>query len=305
MQITAGSQNVQIPVYARTTSGAALTGKVAADFTLSYRRDGANVAIALSNLTALTDAHTDGGIYEVGNGEYRLDVPDVAFAAGASNVTIGGTVDGGVVLGYPISLDSSGTTGTGARAITFTVTTGGTAIQGVTVRLYRTGSVDRVGQTGSGGTVTLNADVDATWSYTVTHPLYDGATGTVVVDGNKSVPVSLTAKSWPASTEPNSVTVRWRVKKTNRTWAGAGEATVYIQILEGPGTDGVIWHGDNNDFDSKATDASGYVEFTNVPVPCTLGVRTGTGRQLKTVSIPEGADAEDVYDAGELISLDA
>ena len=95
---------MQVPIYARATSGAALTGKVAADFALSYRRDGAAVSIALSNLTALTDAHSDGGIKEVGNGEYRLDVPDAAFAAGASKVTIGGTVDGGVVLGYPIEL---------------------------------------------------------------------------------------------------------------------------------------------------------------------------------------------------------
>ena len=104
MQVPAGSTNVQVPIYARATSGAALTGKVAADFALSYRRDGAAVSIALSNLTALTDAHSDGGIKEVGNGEYRLDVPDAAFAAGASKVTIGGTVDGGVVLGYPIEL---------------------------------------------------------------------------------------------------------------------------------------------------------------------------------------------------------
>jgi len=107
MQILAGSTNVQIPVYARTTAGAALTGKLAADFSLSYRRDGANVAISLSDLTALTDAHTDGGIKEVGNGEYRLDVPDAAFAAGATKVTIGGTVAGGVVLGYPITLDEN------------------------------------------------------------------------------------------------------------------------------------------------------------------------------------------------------
>ena len=105
------------------------------------------------------------------------------------------------------------------------------------------------------------------------------------------------------TTEASSVTVRWRVKKANRAWAGAAQATVYIQILEGPGTAGIIWHGDNTDFDSDTTDANGYVEFANVPIPCTLGVRTGPGRQLKIVDIP--TTATDPYDAGELISLDA
>jgi hypothetical protein len=107
MQITAGSTDVQIPIYCRTSTGAALTGKVAADFALTYRRAGANVSISLSNLTALTDAHSDGGIKEVGNGEYRLDLPDAACAAGVNQVSVGGTVAGGVVLGYPIALDNT------------------------------------------------------------------------------------------------------------------------------------------------------------------------------------------------------
>jgi hypothetical protein len=62
------------------------------------------VALSLSDLAAIDSAHNDGGMYEIGNGEYRLDIPDAACASGVPAVSVQGTVDGGVVLGYPISL---------------------------------------------------------------------------------------------------------------------------------------------------------------------------------------------------------
>ena len=93
MDIPAGSTGVSLPIYARAVSGLALTGKDAADFTLWYARDnGTKVAVSAA------------GIQEVDEGEYRLTFPDAAFAADSKLVTIGGTVDGGVVLGYPVAL---------------------------------------------------------------------------------------------------------------------------------------------------------------------------------------------------------
>lgn len=102
MQVDQDSTDVSIDIRAMTAAGAALTGKVAADFTAWYRRDGAKVEIALSDLVALTTAHDDGGLKEIDDGWYRLDLPDAAVAAGASRAAIGGTVDGGVVLSAPI-----------------------------------------------------------------------------------------------------------------------------------------------------------------------------------------------------------
>ena len=93
MDIPAGSTGVAVPIYARAVSGLALTGKEAADFALWYARDnGTKVAVDAT------------GIAEVDGGEYRLTFPDAAFAAESKLVTIGGTVDGGVVLGYPVAL---------------------------------------------------------------------------------------------------------------------------------------------------------------------------------------------------------
>jgi len=115
MQVPAGSTNVQTSVYCRDTAGAALAGKVAADFALTYRRDGASVPIVLTNLATLATAHTDGGIKEVGNSEYRLDLPDAAVAAGVTQVSVTGTVAGGILLGYPIALDAPTLTLTAAQ----------------------------------------------------------------------------------------------------------------------------------------------------------------------------------------------
>lgn len=70
-----------------------------------YRREGAaNTPISTVALAALTTAHTDGGFEHIGRGYYRLDVPDAAFAAGASGVMIHGEVTGMIVLGVYVEL---------------------------------------------------------------------------------------------------------------------------------------------------------------------------------------------------------
>ena len=72
---------------------------------LWYRRDGAAaVTITPANLAALTTAWTSGGVKHVGEGVFRLDVPDAAFAAGAETVVIGGSATGMVFTFVEISL---------------------------------------------------------------------------------------------------------------------------------------------------------------------------------------------------------
>ena len=76
-----------------------------AGIALWYRRPGAaQTAITLAPLTALTDAHADGGLELIGDGLYRVDLPDAAVAAGVDHVIIGGTVTGMVVLGGELPL---------------------------------------------------------------------------------------------------------------------------------------------------------------------------------------------------------
>lgn len=73
---------------------------------LWYRRDVdpggtplAKVSLTEAALAALTTAHADGGIEHIGDGYYRLDLPDAAVAGGAIGVLVGGTVTGMMVIG--------------------------------------------------------------------------------------------------------------------------------------------------------------------------------------------------------------
>lgn len=72
---------------------------------LWYRREGAaKTSLTEATLAALTTAHADGGFLHVGDGYYRLDLPDAAFATAANYVDVGGTVTGMVVIGGRVRL---------------------------------------------------------------------------------------------------------------------------------------------------------------------------------------------------------
>src|SRR5262245_30108103 len=89
------------------TDGTPETGVVynTSGIDLWYRREGAaKVAITEATLSALTDAHSDGGFLHVADGTYRLDLPDAAFATGANYVDFGGTVTGMIVIGGRVRL---------------------------------------------------------------------------------------------------------------------------------------------------------------------------------------------------------
>lgn len=79
------------------TTGAGLTGVAHSDVTARYVRveddnDVVVSTITMAALSALTDDHSDGGWFEVDStnlpGWYRWDIPDGAFAAGATEVGI-------------------------------------------------------------------------------------------------------------------------------------------------------------------------------------------------------------------------
>jgi len=103
-----GSTDRSVPIYAFDNT----TGLAKADLAynssgiaLWYRREGAaQTAITEATLAALTTAHTDGGFLAVGDGEYRLDLPDAAFASGANYVDYGGTATGFTLVGGRVRL---------------------------------------------------------------------------------------------------------------------------------------------------------------------------------------------------------
>ena len=73
---------------------------------LWYRREGAaKVSITEATLAALTTAHADGGVIHIGDGYFRLDLPDAAVATGVDRVAVGGTATGVVIIGQVIMLN--------------------------------------------------------------------------------------------------------------------------------------------------------------------------------------------------------
>ena len=268
----------------------------------------ANLATANAVLAKLdTGLVADGVVYQWTANALELG-PSGGLTVGQAASLAAIEEDTGTTLPAKIAALDVGS-GTGPYSCTWTVTDGTSNLQNAIVSFWLNGVLKGHGTTNSDGEVSMSLGSE---TGTVTYDVAISCEGYVFTGTTHAVSstigtwtktFAMTALVSTPSVEPDSVTVRWRVKKGNRQWAGAGEATVYIQIVDGPGTDGIIWHGDNEDFDSDTTDADGYVEFTEVPVPCTLGVRTGTGRQLRMVEIPSTATG--VYDAGELISHDA
>ncbi|MGB1226151.1 MAG: hypothetical protein ACPHCN_18690 [Mycobacterium sp.] len=88
--IQAGATDRSIEFTLLNTDGTLKTDAVAADLTAQYRRGltGTLATISLSDLSALTDAHSDGGLKHVFAGRYRLDLPDAAVAAGVDTLEL-------------------------------------------------------------------------------------------------------------------------------------------------------------------------------------------------------------------------
>ena len=106
--IKAGTVDVSVVIrIIDSTDGTPETAVVwnTAGIDLEYRREGAvSTDITEATLAALTTAHTDGGFLHIGNGYYRLDLPDAACAAGVKGVLVHGIVTGMVVIGCYVHL---------------------------------------------------------------------------------------------------------------------------------------------------------------------------------------------------------
>jgi len=105
----AGTVDVSVVVrIIDSTDGTPELGVVAATagLVLEYRRElEAEVSLAtITDLAALTTAHTDKGMLHIGDGYYRVDLPDAACATGQVGVLVHGVATGMVVIGCYLQL---------------------------------------------------------------------------------------------------------------------------------------------------------------------------------------------------------
>jgi hypothetical protein len=102
--ITHGATDQSIELFIVDSDGLPATGLAynSSGIDLWYRRNGAAVTSITEATQTANGAHSDGGFVGLGNGVYRLDPPDAAFASGVSHVTFGGTLTGYTV--YPVTV---------------------------------------------------------------------------------------------------------------------------------------------------------------------------------------------------------
>lgn len=102
--VVLGADDVSVEIrIIDSTDGTPETGvtSASAGLALSYRKGstGALTAITESDLSALTDAHSDGGMKHVNAGSYRVDLPDAAIPTAENEVTwVTGVVTGMIVI---------------------------------------------------------------------------------------------------------------------------------------------------------------------------------------------------------------
>jgi hypothetical protein len=108
-QIAPGSTDVSITLRViDSVTGLPETGvdHATSGIDLKYRRTGsAAVDITEAALAALTTAHTDGGVEQIGAGYIRVDLPDAAVASGAAECLVYGNITDMVVIGALIQLE--------------------------------------------------------------------------------------------------------------------------------------------------------------------------------------------------------
>lgn len=125
---------------------------------LEYVRNRATATdLTESDLAAVDSAHSDGGIKHIGNGVYRVDLPDAAVATGADAVLVTGTVTDMVVI--PARIQLSGFDLQDATPATDVTTWNGTAVASPNTAGYPVVTVKD--GTGTGEINTASGVVDA------------------------------------------------------------------------------------------------------------------------------------------------
>jgi hypothetical protein len=174
--------------------------------------------------------------------------------------------------------------GSGARTISVTVTDGTNPLEGAKVRL-RKGSESYIRATDASGQTTFALD-DGTWSWRVTLPGYVGQTGMLVVDGDKTLSVTLAAVAIAPSDPGFTTGYLVCYDETGQPEAGV---QVQVQSLMPPANSGIVLDGTIR---TNTSNADGLVQFPNLVRGATYQFRRGTQGRWVPVRIP--ADAPDV-----------
>lgn len=264
-------------------NGDAVTGVAKESVTLvslSYG-DATWQPITLVNGTAGT--YVTNGWIELGNGEYQF-CPDNALIVAGRTTQIRATVGSNPVQYGAIEAASGGGGVTGPNVISVTVQDDDTdaPIEAALVRFYKTGDTGTKSTDASGET--QFAVDSATWNVATSAAGYAGDVQTVVVSGDATLVIVLTATSITVPTDPTASTLV--VKAIDADLSADADVEIHVRMAAVPtGDTGLASPGTQR---TKTTPANGIVEFTCQRL-AVYEVRRGDSKQWTTVTIADAA----------------
>jgi len=178
---------------------------------------------------------------------------------------------------------SSGTTGSGARTVVFTINDGATVLQNATIRLTEGVNTYR-GVTDVSGNVTFNVD-DATYTIAITKSGYTYAGSSLIVSADATPTLSLTIVAPSASSAGFSTGYMYTYDLN-----GILEEDVIItsKISKVPTGSGLALDSVER---TATSNGSGYVEFTGLIIDAKYKFKRSTGKWIE-VTIPDSASFE-------------
>ena len=109
-QIAPGTTDVSVVLRALNVANGTPNTSFAYDsagIDLQYTRLGSATVDITEATQTVNGAHSDGGVAHIGNGYFRLDLPDAACASGVSSVLVEGTASDIVIVGCLIQLEGA------------------------------------------------------------------------------------------------------------------------------------------------------------------------------------------------------
>lgn len=285
MEFNVGSTHQSLDVLVVDDNGLVLTGKKAANFPAAFYSlagPNANVAFpAFVDLLSITAAYTPGGIFERGQGVYRMDLPDGMFAS-IAKVKASCEASGFHVMFPWFEVIQAEGTGTGAYTVTITVNDGVNPISGANVRLT-SGLQTYQGATNASGQVVFNVDAN-TWTVGITAAGYSFAGASLVVTGATASTYSMSAVTITPSA-PGYTTGYLTCYDQN----GVVEQNVNVSatLVQLASTD--TGHAFDGVAVTKVSDINGLVQFPNMVLGATYRLVRGTAANTYLINIPTTA----------------
>ncbi len=185
-----------------------------------------------------------------------------------------------------------GGTGSGARTVAVTVNDGTDALENANVR-FTEGANTYVGSTNATGEVSFSLD-DATYALAISKSGYSFTPTTLVVDGDETETYSMTAVSITAP--PSASTTTGVMTVYDEEGSVEEGVEVSVQIIDGPGTDGI---GYDSTVWTETSSALGVVEFAGIILGARYKIWRGDSKPLaQTFTAPTSGDS---FDLAEVI----